>query len=74
MFGGMPKCLFVNVFETPVQKECLGETQCKYLLFTKYLTSTNMPTAQEKKGYNKKKVLVPDKRGSTVYHFDCTIS
>ena len=24
-------------------------TQCKYLLFTKYLTSTNMPTAQQKK-------------------------
>ena len=29
----------------------------KYFLFTKYLTSTNMPTAQQKKGH--KKVLVP---------------
>ena len=37
------------------QKECsimhsYFETQCKYLLFTKYLTSTNMPTAQQNKG------------------------
>ena len=46
------------------------ETLGKYLLFTKYLTSTNMPTAQQKKGHTKK-VLVPhcpDKRGSTVCH------
>ena len=27
----------------------LFETLCMYLLFTKYLTSTNMPTAQQKK-------------------------
>ena len=27
------------------------ETFVKYLLFTKYLTSTNMPTAQQKKGH-----------------------
>ena len=29
------------------------ESQCKYLFFTKYLTSTNMPTAQQKKGHKK---------------------
>ena len=43
------------------------ETQCKYLLITKYLTSTNMPTAQQKKGH--KKVLdpySPDKRVSNL--------
>ena len=43
------------------------------VFFTKYLTSTNIPTAQQKKGH--KKVLVPhcpDKRGSTeLNHFDC---
>ena len=33
------------------------ETLGKYLLFTKYLHSTNMPTAQQKKGYK----LVPRK-------------
>ena len=26
-------------------------TLAKYLLFNKYLTSTNMPTAQQKKGH-----------------------
>ena len=37
------------------------ETLGKYLLFTKYLTSTNMPTAQQEKRAQKKrrKVLVP---------------
>ena len=29
------------------------ETQCNYILFTKYLTSTNMHTAQQKKGHKK---------------------
>ena len=45
------------------------ETQCKNLMITKYLSSTNMPTAQLKNGH--KKVLVPhcpDKRGSTLCH------
>ena len=35
------------------------ETQCKYLLFTKYLTSTNMPTAQQKKGHQINLKIVP---------------
>ena len=49
------------------------ETRGKYLLFTKYLTST-----KQKK--DTKKILVshcPDKRGSIVCHlnqFDCAIS
>ena len=30
------------------------ETLGKYLLFTKYLTSTNMPTAQQKKSTKKR--------------------
>ena len=45
------------------------ETQCKYSLFTKYLTSTNMPTDQQKK--RAQKILVthcPNKRGSTLCH------
>ena len=29
------------------------KTLGKYLLFTKYLASTNMPTAQQKKGHKK---------------------
>ena len=45
------------------------ETLGMYLLFTKYLTSTNMPTAQQKKWAQnlEKTVLVPhclDKRDS----------
>ena len=34
------------------------ETLGKYLLFTKYLTSTNMPTAQLKKGHKKRKKCI----------------
>ena len=48
------------------------ETIGKYLLFTKYLTSTNMPNAQQNK-IAIIKLLVPhchDKRGSTV----CTLT
>ena len=30
------------------------ESLCKYLLFKKYLTSINMPTAQQKKRHQKK--------------------
>ena len=46
------------------------ETFGKYSLFTKFLTSTNMPTAQQKKGHKiKNKLLIPhcpDMRGSTL--------
>ena len=50
---------------------CHFNTLGKHLLFTKYRTSTNIHTAQQKnRALNKKKLLVPhcpDKRGSTVY-------
>ena len=36
------------------------ESQCKYLLFTKYLTSTYMPTAQQKKRRQTKNTFVVD--------------
>ena len=55
---------------------CYFETLGKYLLFTKYLTSTNMPTAQQKKGHKlKKKGIGPTLPSSTALnHFDCAIS
>ena len=46
------------------------ETLGKYSLFTKYLTSTDIPTAQQKKGHKIKKIILvthcPDEVGSTV--------
>ncbi len=44
------------------------KTLGKYLLFTKYLTSTNMPTAQQEKRKKKKKHYWSRtaQRGSTV--------
>ena len=44
MGGGQRKVLKVCQ-----KSEFYFETLCKYLLFTMYLTSTNMPTAQQKK-------------------------
>ena len=56
------------------------ETLGKYLLFTKYLASTNMPTAQQKKGHKIKNYWshTAQIREALLYiiikSFDCVIS